>query len=101
MPGVIFASGLSWTLVLSTRFFSSQVAEILGIEDAANRHVTLDGIGGIVSGYFGTIDLQLESSRWTTEVIFADGIAADTGLLGQLGFFQFYTVMFRYQSGQI
>jgi hypothetical protein len=81
--------------------FSTRVAEALGIEAPSGRLVTLRGIGGTMPGYLAAIELQLGASRWTTDAIFADGIAADSGLLGQLGFFQFFTVTFRYQSGEI
>jgi hypothetical protein len=81
--------------------FSTQIANALGFEDRHARKVTLQGIGGTATGYLATVDLQLGSARWTTDAIFADSIAADSGLLGQLGFFQFFTVTFRYQSGQM
>jgi len=81
--------------------FSTQVAQALGIEIPWERRVMLRGISGTIPGYLATVELQLGTSRWTTDAIFADGIAADSGLLGQLGFFQFFTVTFRYQSGQI
>lgn len=81
--------------------FSQQIANQLGISLSENRRVMLQTIGGIVPGFLSTIELQLASHRWSTDVIFTDGLAADSGLLGQLGFFQFFTVTFGYSRGDI
>jgi hypothetical protein len=81
--------------------FSTQLADELGIEYLNNRSVMLQGIGGIVRGYLATVDLTLGTYRWTTSAIFAESIGADSGMLGQLGFFEFFTVVFRYRGGEI
>lgn len=81
--------------------FSKQVAQHLGIGLSDNRTVMLQTISGVVPGILAAAELQVGAYRWTTEAIFADGLAADAGLLGQLGFFQFFTVTFAYSRGDI
>ncbi len=81
--------------------FGEQVARQLGINLLDNQRVVLQGVGGEVSGYLAKVDLQLGTIRWTTDAIFSNGIEAGSGLLGQLGFFQFFTVTFLYSRGDI
>ena len=81
--------------------FSKQIAQELGIACRDDRLVMLQGLGGVVPGYLATVELRLGTAHWTTNAIFSDAVAANSGLLGQLGFFQFFTVTFRYGRGEI
>jgi hypothetical protein len=83
--------------------FSTQLGELLGIGQGSHRgrDVVLQGLGGTVSGFLAPVELQLGTHRWTTEAIFAYGIAPESGILGQLGFFQFFTVTFSYSAGNM
>lgn len=81
--------------------FSSALAEHLKIE-YFDREVAIEGVGGgLLRGRVAAVNLQLGKHRWYTDVIFADGLEAGTGLLGQIGFFSEFTVMFRYSDREM
>lgn len=74
----------------------AEVGEALGLDVEAGREVRLFGYDGREQqGYRLAIDLQVGRQWWRAPVIFAHSVARG-GILGQRGFFQFFTVTFRY-----
>ena len=80
--------------------FSSEVAEELGIGLETDQPVLLQGIGGGASGVLTVVEFHMGRYRWTAPTIFTDAIGK-RGILGQLGFFAFFTVTFRYHEREV
>lgn len=76
--------------------FPSEIATELGIPLEAERPVSLEGIGGRASGILTVVEFQVGRYRWTAPTIFTEAIDK-RGILGQAGFFAFFTVTFRFQ----
>lgn len=93
-----------WALVDSGAehsVLSLEVADALRIDAEAGASVTLVGIGGVeVRGFLLPVSLQLGRHRWTAPVIFSPAVAA-RGVLGQAGFFAFFTVTFRHKQREL
>lgn len=80
---------------------SLEVAEALGIPLHNADHVVVVGAGGNeVDGFKMRADLQLGKHRWTAPVIFSEA-GRRRGILGQIGFFAFFTVTFRYDKREM
>lgn len=90
---VLLDSGADHTII------HRDFAHRLGIE--LGKKVTILGVGGVVAGYLGQAALSFDSRRWKTQVIFSDGVDVGSGLLGQLGFFEYHTVIFDYSRKSI
>jgi hypothetical protein len=76
--------------------FSLEIAEEVGLSLRKARHVIVVGAGGHeIDGFLTTIELQLARNRWTAQTIFSDA-GKRRAILGQIGFFAFFTVTFRY-----
>lgn len=81
--------------------FRLDVAENLGLELDYKRKVTLLGYDGRPRvGYLVTVELGLGRHRWTAPAIFSEFVTR-RGLLGQVGFFAFFTVTFRYRKREM
>lgn len=76
--------------------FSPDIAERVGIDVEEHREVTISGVGGSVQGWQVPVTLKLGEWQWESETIFSSGVEAGSGLLGQLGFFAFFDVTFKY-----
>lgn len=59
--------------------------------------VEIVGVGGKASrGYLLDVEYQLQNHRWTAAAVFSDVMELDSPMiLGQAGFFEFFTVVFR------
>lgn len=80
---------------------SVEVAEHLGVPLETADHVIVVGAGGHeLDGFKSTLDLQLGRHRWRAPVIFSDA-GRRRGILGQIGFFAFFSVTFRYERREI
>jgi hypothetical protein len=80
--------------------FSMEVAKELGVPIATERVVHLQGIGGAATGRLTVVEIQLGRYRWTAPAIFTDAIG-NRGVLGQAGFFAFFTVIFRHARHEV
>ena len=85
--------------------FPAEIARELGINFEAGTKTEFGGIGKDGKkpvGYFHKITLQLESDSFETLVAFSDDIADyGYGVLGQIGFFDHFTVKFMYQDRKV
>lgn len=81
--------------------FGLEVAERLGISlDGASPVIVVGAGGHELDGFLTTVDLQLGPHRWTARTIFSDA-GKRRGILGQIGFFAFFTVAFRYDKREL
>ncbi len=64
------------------------------------RPVFLQGIGGDASGVLTVVEFPVGRYRWTAPTIFTTAIGK-RGILGQLDFFAFFTVTFRYREREV
>ena len=81
--------------------FGLDVAERLEISLADAMPVRIVGIGDQESvGHLIMVDLQLRRHRWTAPAIFSTAVS-QRAILGQLGFFAFFTVTFRYRRREM
>lgn len=106
-PTLAGPSGVSiavWALADSGaehNVFSLEVAQALRVDPRDGASVTLVGIGGTeVHGALLPVAFQLGRYRWTAPVIFSRAVA-ERGVLGQAGFFAFFTVTFRYRKREV
>ena len=77
------------------------VAQRLGYSLKDGEPATLVGIGEQeVPGRLMTIDLQLGKHRWSAPVIVATTLGRHV-VLGQAGFFAYFTVTFRHHLGEM
>jgi hypothetical protein len=77
------------------------LAERLGYSLTDGSPATLVGIGEQeIPGRILTVDLQLGKQRWSAPVIFAPELGHQA-ILGQAGFFAFFTVTFRHGMREI
>lgn len=80
---------------------SLELAEALGISIHNAEHVVVVGAGGNdIDGFKTPVDLQLGRHRWTAPVIFSEA-GRRRGILGQIGFFAYFTVTFRYNKREM
>ena len=80
--------------------FPRDVAEILGIDVEAGRRANLTGIGGNrIPFFFHEIEILFDRYQVRTQAGFAKGSIGATGLLGQEGFFDQFTISFNLQNG--
>jgi hypothetical protein len=80
---------------------SIDFAKELGISLTHATRVAIVGVGEQeVPGLMTTVELQLGRYQWPAPVIFAAGHMRRP-LLGQIGFFAFFTVTFRYDKREI
>lgn len=66
--------------------------------DTKNAHaVEIIGVGGNVSrGYLLDVRLQLQKHRWIAPAVFSEAVHSGAPMiLGQAGFFEFFTVSFK------
>jgi len=75
--------------------FPVSVAERLDLDYKSERRVTIVGVAGQSSGYLVPAELRLGRYWWAAPVIFSEAVDRQ-GMLGQLGFFKFFNVDFRY-----
>jgi hypothetical protein len=81
--------------------FSLEIAKEVGLSLRKARHVIAVGAGGHeIDGFLTTIELQLVRHRWTAPTIFSDA-GQRRAILGQIGFFAFFAVTFRYAQGEM
>lgn len=81
--------------------FGLDVAKRLQIPVEDGDPVTIVGIGGVpVSGRLVRVKLQLGRHQWTAPAIFS-AAANEHAILGQVGFFAFFTATFRYQEHEM
>lgn len=79
----------------------SEVAEDLGITAEEGEPVTVVGAGGhVMDGFRTSTTFEIGKHRWTAPVIFSDA-AEGRAILGQIGFFAFFSVTFRYRKREI
>lgn len=76
--------------------FSLEVAERIGVELQLDRPTGISGIGEAeMEFYVGEVELSLHQGkddiRWKTTALFGP---IETNILGQLGFFEFFTISF-------
>lgn len=70
----------------------------LGLRTDDATVVEIVGVGGKVSrGYLMEIEHQLGRHRWNAPVVFSDAVQSPK-ILGQIGFFEFFTVTFKRQQ---
>lgn len=78
--------------------FPLEIAERLSLPYHGSPQVSIQGVTGPTAvGYRVPLELSVGAHRWTTQAICIDGLETKSGLLGQLGFFEFFTVTFQYQ----
>lgn len=80
--------------------FSLEVADRIGVNLQLDRPLEVCGIGdNDVELFAGEVELELRHSgkavHWKSSVLFGD---VESNLLGQLGFFEFFTVSFDYDA---
>jgi hypothetical protein len=81
--------------------FSLEIADELGIHLGDARHVVVVGAGGHeIDGFLTRVELQLGRHRWTAPSIFSEA-GSRRGILGQIGFFAFFSVTFRYDQREM
>lgn len=80
---------------------NAEFATELGIALESADPVTIFGAGEqAIPGRLSQLELQLGRYRWTAPVIFAQR-PMRRPILGQIGFFAFFTVSFRYKKGEM
>lgn len=81
--------------------FGTEVAHYLGLSLDDGQLVHIIGVGEQVSeGRLITVEFELRRYSWTAPTIFSDA-ANQRAILGQAGFFRFFTVTFRYAKREI
>jgi hypothetical protein len=81
--------------------FSLEIAVEIGLSLRKARHVILVGAGGHeIDGLLTTLELRLARSQWTAPTVFS-AAGQRRAILGQIGFFAFFTVSFRYAAREI
>ena len=79
----------------------NEVAVDLGISPNSGQLVTVVGAGGYeLEGFLTEVTFEIGKHRWTAPVIFSDA-ARGRAILGQIGFFAFFSVTFRYQKREL
>ena len=77
---------------------SLKLLEYLNLSGDGATAVQIIGVGGKESrGYVLEVDQQLGKYRWTSPVVFSEAIESPV-ILGQAGFFEFFTVTFKRRS---
>jgi hypothetical protein len=80
---------------------TADLADVLGISLRRAEPVLIVGAGEHeVAGRLADVDLELDRYRWQAPVVFAEG-PMHRPLLGQIGFFAFFTVTFRYHRREM
>lgn len=80
---------------------TADLADELGISLRRAEPVVIVGAGEHeLPGRLTQIDLQLDRHRWRAPVVFAEG-PMRRPILGQIGFFAFFTVTFRYHKREM
>jgi hypothetical protein len=76
---------------------SLELIDSLGLREVGADAVEVIGVGGDASlGYLLDVEHQLRNHRWTAPAIFSDIMDSQSPMvLGQAGFFEFFTVTFR------
>jgi hypothetical protein len=75
--------------------FSAEYAQRAGLSFADSTPVCMFGVGDQeIPGVLLPVDLQLGPHRWTGPAVFSAQLRAKA-ILGQVGFFSFFTVTFR------
>jgi hypothetical protein len=78
-----------------------EVAERIGISVDNATPVVVVGAGRQeLDGYLTTLELQLGRHRWTAPTIFSEA-GNRRAILGQIGFFAYFTVTFRYHRREM
>lgn len=78
--------------------FGADLADQLGFPHHNGTPVTVVGVGGQQTpGRLLEVALQLGPHRWNTSAIFSEA-GNRRAILGQAGFFAFFTVTFRYYA---
>jgi hypothetical protein len=81
--------------------FSLEIAEEVGLSLRKARHVIVVGAGGQeIDGFLTKVELQLARHPWTAPTIFS-AAGERRAILGQIGFFAFFTVTFRHAAREI
>jgi hypothetical protein len=74
---------------------SKTLVEYLGLSTQGAKAVRIVGVGGMEStGVLLDVELQLGRCRWTAPAVFSNAVDSPI-ILGQAGFFAFYTVTFK------
>jgi hypothetical protein len=83
--------------------FDAQIAELLDIKVTDGKQVLFAGITGSQRiSYLHTISLEINGIVRKAEVSFAQSVSPmGYGVVGQLGFFEFFPVKFDYKKGEI
>lgn len=76
---------------------SLELVASLQLETTNANAVEIVGVGGKASrGYLLDVRLQLQKHRWTAPAVFSDVVRSGSPMiLGQAGFFEFFTVIFK------
>ena len=77
--------------------FSIDIARRLQLDVKSGQPVTLNTIAGETTGYLMPVNFELGRQQWRAPVIFTDS-AGHPGILGQQGFFKYFTVTFKYRD---
>ena len=77
--------------------FHSDIGRMIGIEIEAAPELACKGVSGVNEvAYLHRVDLEVRGlSSITLDVGFTNSMAAGTGLLGQLGFFEQFQINFQ------
>lgn len=76
---------------------SLELVASLQLETTNSNAVEIVGVGGNASrGYLLDVQLQLQKHRWIAPAVFSDVVRSGSPMiLGQAGFFEFFTVSFK------
>lgn len=81
--------------------FGQEVADRVGLSLEKGSPVLLAGIEGKdLPGHLVSVELQVGRQRWHAPTIFSQALGSQV-ILGQAGFFAFFTVTFRYQKSEM
>ena len=85
--------------------FHAEIAEAIGIDFKKGQKREVSGVGGKVSIYFWC-DVTIEVGGWEYKIKAGflpnvGGVLAPYGIVGQIGFFEFFKVAFDYTGGDI
>lgn len=74
---------------------------VLNIDIKSCKEVNFSGVGGeIISGFITKVTLGIGGHNYLINIVFAE-ISGAIGILGQLGFFDFFKVVFNLKKKEI
>lgn len=82
--------------------FSLEIAKELGLNFSNKNKATFISAGGErIKGFWGEIDIRIDTTTYTIQAIFAKISDFGHGILGQQGFFDHFDVKLSYQKQAI